>query len=241
MVKQRGKNQSYPSLTEAIARGAEATLKRARQAAKSGGGRAAIGRGQIYEIAGLNSNAAASYLQACSDGDEDIALEALARSTIVALKTDDRDEALRLASELASTNPNFLVESVILGETYTSMTLLGDALFVNGRLKDATLAYGKSLESQPGDPYASGRLALLHLTAGDVASATSLRDAFSMSPRFTDLENTIDLATSGLVVPTLDANTAVSMVSGDAAGRPFVVVGTPRRATAVARDGWAER
>ncbi|MDJ0643760.1 MAG: hypothetical protein QNJ15_13180, partial [Erythrobacter sp.] len=197
-----------------------------------------LARGQLLELAGYTEKAGDYYLQAMDDEDKSVRYEALARYVIIMLKLDRREEALERATELANLEPKFALKSVLQGEEYTSMALLGDAMAVNERIEGAKQAYEVALQILPEDPYVSGRLAMIHLTDGDVDSASKLNRAASNNPRYSSLSNMLRLAESGLVRPALEIDKVVSVIVVSPAGRPFDVGGV-RTADVVERGDWS--
>ena len=238
MFKTRGVVSSDADLANAFVSGVEATLARVKAADPA---HELVSLGQVYEIARMHDAAARAYGKAIDHADHNVALEALARYVIVLLKQDRRADALTHAEHLAATAPDFKVTSVLSGETYTSMALLGDALFVNERLDSAAKAYEQALKILPKDPYVSGRLALLHLATGQGDDAVKLIDAVERSPRYADLTNTLKLLRSGLIVGKIDRSSALAAVHVSMPGRPFRVEHAhtaPRTARIVERDDW---
>jgi tetratricopeptide (TPR) repeat protein len=222
-------------LASVFVSGMEATLARIKAADPA---HELVSLGQVYEIARMHDAAERAYGKAIDHPDHNVALEALARYVIVLLKQDRRADALTHAEHLAATAPDFKVTSVLSGETYTSMTLLGDALFVNERFESAAKAYDQALKMLPKDPYVSGRLALLHLAAGEEKDAVRLIDAVESSPRYAHLTNTLKLVKSGLLVGRIDRSSALAAVMVNMPGRPFRVE-QARTAHILERDDWA--
>lgn len=237
MFTARGVSKTDAALAASFVAGVEATLKRVKASARKAT-RAPLGLGQMFELARLHDDASRAYCKAMDDKDESVALEALARYVIVKLKEDRRAEALTHAERLAARDPVFKVTSVLSGEVYTSMTLLGDALFVNERFAGAEKAYQHALETLPGDPYVSGRLALLHLAQGEEKGAVRLGGPALTSPRYAELADTLKLVESGLVVGRISPAAAISLVVDVPAGRPFRVEQL-RTAQIVERDDWS--
>jgi Flp pilus assembly protein TadD len=198
---------------------------------------APVALGQMFEFAKLDEKAGAEYAKALDDKDQKVALEALARYVITLLKRDRRSEALSAAEQLATIEPEYTVTSVISGETYSSMTLLGEALFLNERLDDAEKAYIAALKILPKDPFVSGRLAWLYLATAKPKEAVNLSAAAAKSSRYQDLTNTLALVKSGMIVGHIDPQTAVGRVAAVMVGRPFWVGGS-RTASLVERDDW---
>ena len=56
----------------------------------------------------------------------------------------------------------------------STMTLLGDALRLSGRRKEAIDAYRTALQLEPDDAHSAARLAELYLLLGQVDNATAL-------------------------------------------------------------------
>lgn len=218
----------------AIMKGVEATLERVRERGVDD----AIAQGQVFELAGMPEKAGKVYLGALGGDDGRSACEALARYIIVLFRQDRRTEALESANRLAAIDPEFTMTSVVYGETYSSMTLLGDALFVNKRLDDAQSAYDAALKTLPGDSYVSSRMALLLLAKNETKSAIRLSRAVRESPRFADLHNMLKLGEEGLINLELSEDAAMTVVLASPAGRPFRV-GEARQAAPIARSDWS--
>lgn len=223
-------------LANELMTGVSATLERIRKALDNPDF-TPVGMGQVFEFLSQTDKAEKAYERALDHSDPDIANEALARYTVVLLKQDRRLEALRAAERLAARDPKFVITSVMTGESYASMTLLGDALFLNGRLEAAENAYDRALELLPDDPFVSGRMALLNLTQSKSSAAISFQKNAARSTRYADLVNTLELVNSGVIVGNIDPEAAISVVAGQAAGRPFRVEGS-RVASLVERNDW---
>ncbi|MBX7554404.1 hypothetical protein K1Y78_42335 [Streptomyces sp. tea 10] len=116
----------------------------------------AVACGKIHDIAGDHQVAEGFYREALRHSPE--SLEALARLVIVTLTRGDLAEGLALARQLEEANADFVFETIT-GKPVTTMTVLGDALRLNGELSRAKSAYETSVRLTQG----KDRHSLAHL------------------------------------------------------------------------------
>ena len=137
----------------------------------------ALACGKVREIANEHSVAEGFYRQALRLAPDD--LEALARLAIVVLKQGDTVEGLSLARQLEEADPGYVFRTIT-GKPATSMTVLGDALRLNGELSRANEAYQASVERTKGkDGHSLGHLADGLLRARRVDEATAVLEQFA--------------------------------------------------------------
>ncbi|MBN8501830.1 MAG: hypothetical protein J0M19_11830 [Sphingomonadales bacterium] len=227
-------DKSKALLAAEVSSGVSATLKRV---SALGDDAVALAQGQLFELADQDEWAEREYRKLIGDANADISAEALARYAIVLLKQNKHDEALAAAQRLAAAAPKLKVQSVVSGETYSSHSLLGEALFQEDRKDEAVKAFSAALKDLPGDPFVSGRLALLYLALDKPKEAKGLAGAAAKSSRYGDLANTFSLVESGVLVGRISAGRALASVAGVAVGRPFRVEGT-RLAELADRSDW---
>lgn len=228
-------DKSKALLASEVANGVGASLKRVEKQQDKA---ESLAKGQLFELADQDKLAEREYRKLLTHADQDVALEALARYAIVLLKQKRHDEALAAAERLAAKAPKFTVQSVVSGETYSSHTLLGEALFQQGRHEEAAKAFSAALKVLPDDPFVSGRLALLYLAMDKPKEATALAGAAAKSSRYGGLANSLALVEAGVLVGRISADRALAAVAGVAVGRPFRVGGT-RLAELTERADWA--
>lgn len=138
-----------------------------------------IARGKIREIAQQYQQAAISYQEALRHSPTD--LEALARLSLVRLKTGEINEGLTLARSLVAKDSN-LIFNTITGLTISSMAVLGDALRLNGEVSSAAESYEKSIRLSEGkDVYSAARYAAIKVEEGDLNAATATIKGFDQS------------------------------------------------------------
>jgi tetratricopeptide (TPR) repeat protein len=119
------------------------------------------------------------------------------------------------------------------------MTILGDALSLNGRVEDAVEAYRSAIKRSPKDVFAAGRLAQAYLSLGDAKSAFEQADKIASNPRFHSLTRLLRLGHETLaVLPRYDGKMA-ELIAVSAHGRPMIVNDQASTAPLVfAPTGW---
>jgi tetratricopeptide (TPR) repeat protein len=227
-------DKSKAQLANEVVDGVSASLKRVDSLRNKAD---ALAQGQLFELADQDKMAEREYRKLLAHADKDISLEALARYAIVLLKQKRHDEALAAAERLTAMAPKYTLQSVVSGETYSSHTLLGEALFQQGRHGEAVKSFTAALKVLPEDPFVSGRLALLYLANDKPKEATALAGAAAKSSRYAGLANSLALVESGVLVGRISAERALAAVAGTAVGRPFRVDGT-RLAGLADRSDW---
>ena len=221
-------------LANEVVNGVSASLKRVESLRGKADG---LAQGQLFELADQDKMAEREYRKLLTHSDKDISLEAQARFTIVLLKQKRFDEALAAAERLTAVAPKYSLNSVVSGETYSSHTLLGEALFQQGRQAEAIKAFSAALKLLPEDPFVSGRLALLYLATDKAKEAAALAGAAAKSSRYAGLANSLALVESGVLVGRISADRALASVAGVAVGRPFRV-DVARLAELADRSDW---
>jgi tetratricopeptide (TPR) repeat protein len=198
----------------------------------------ALARGKVFELVGYFVEAADSYNEALSYDRSNP--EATARLALSQLKAGNFDGALATAMSVAASEPGFQIKALATEERVSALTILGDALVANGRLKDASEAYQAARKISSKDSYAAGRLAEIHLANGEPKLAVELRRDFSNNPRFSSLNSLLAMeSTSAALLPRFTAESLIARLRGGVLGRPLLVDGQPRLASIVeGDDGW---
>jgi tetratricopeptide (TPR) repeat protein len=227
-------DKSKAMLASEVANGVAASLKRIDGLR---GDAVPLAQGQLFELADEDALAEREYRKLLTHADKATSLEALARFAIVLLKQHRHDEALAAAERLTGLDPKFTVQSVVSGETYSSHTLLGEALFQGGSHDEAVKAFTAALKVLPEDPFVSGRLALLYLAGDKPKEAAALAGAAAKSSRYGSLANSLSLVESGVLVGRISADRAIAGASRQVVGRPFRVDGI-RMAELADRSDW---
>lgn len=128
--------------------------------------------GRLWELTAMWGRAIEFYERAL-DVDPDYH-EATARLALTRIKARQRQEALRLASELVTRDPQFRFKTIKENLTISAFTVLADALRVNGAVDDAIRAYQEALRLETGDRHSAARLAELYLLEGRTDEASEL-------------------------------------------------------------------
>lgn len=198
----------------------------------------ALARGKVFELVGDFDAAVENYAHALSS-DENLHM-AQARLALAQLKKGDFQGGLNSAMKLAACKPEFLLQTLATDESVGAMSILGDALVLNGRLEDAEAAYQAARKHNQSDTYAAGRLSQLYLTIDQLHKAVELRPEFSSNARFQELSSILALAhTSNALLPSYSPEQLIAKISHSVAGRPLITGGSARQAQMVARDdGW---
>lgn len=185
-----------------------------------------LARGKLFEITKNHELSIASYRDALENGDH--MDEALARLVVVEIQAGKYEDALRSAVTLAGQAKPFTFRSLCLGEEYSPMTVLGEALLLNDRTDAAQEAFEKALDANAGDTFASGRLAYILLAKGENDAAAKLASSVSTSVRYRQLEPLLKLAATNTRMPFVKPSMAVSIASRSMPGRPITVNGDVR-------------
>jgi tetratricopeptide (TPR) repeat protein len=99
--------------------------------------------------------------------------EARAFLALAELQSGLAEAGLETAASLAFSTPDFTFKTR-LGLPTSAQTVLGDALFVNKRGREAISAYERAIKVEPHDQHALRRLASLYLTNGRASEAVGL-------------------------------------------------------------------
>ena len=182
----------------------------------------ALARGRIFQLAGYYSEATANYIEALRV--DPAADEAAARLVVVKMILGHFDEALGVATTLASRNSKFEYKESSSDQVVSAMTLLGDALAAVDRPNDAIEAYTAARESNPRDTFAAGRLAQLYLATGEPKRAVDQAEAISSNTRFAALARTLARgAERALFLPAIRPDGLAGMLRVSMPGRPVLV------------------
>jgi tetratricopeptide (TPR) repeat protein len=147
--------------------------------------------GKIAEIGHDLAQAQLLYVEALAADPN--CYEALARLAISYMKTAELPGALQCARKLVADSPTGLFHDLG-GVPISSFTVLADVLRLAGKSAEAKDAYQEALKHEPAKNYAAGYLAALHLTAGELAEALSLKDSILELARFDELISILGMA-----------------------------------------------
>jgi tetratricopeptide (TPR) repeat protein len=100
--------------------------------------------------------------------------EASARLAVNLIRSGRKAEALRVATDLVSRVPDFRFKTINGTLDISAMTILGDALRVNGDVDGAIEAYLQALQLEPDDLHSAARLVELYLIQGQPERALAL-------------------------------------------------------------------
>ncbi|MDB5937228.1 MAG: hypothetical protein JWQ01_4572 [Massilia sp.] len=214
------------------------TLEDAKGALTEPNAEGALARGKVFELVGNFEAAIESYSHALLM-DEELHL-ARARLALAQLKNGDFETGLVSAMKLAACQPKFLLQTLATDESVGAMSILGDALVLNGRLEDAEAAYEAARNHNRSDTYATGRLAQLYLTINQPQKSVELRPQFSSDQRFHELTSVLRLAeTSNALLPSYSPEQFIAKLTRAVPGRPLITGDHVRQAELMKRDdGW---
>lgn len=203
---------------------ADQLAKNALDASAAAGGDSAtalLARGKAFQLASYFEEAAQSF-EAAVAIDPNLS-EARARLAVVQMRASQPQRALATAMDLAQSEPSFLLHELTSSQAMSAMTILGDALSLNGRVEDALEAYRNAVKRSPKDMFAAGRLAQAYLSLGDAKSAFEQADKIANNPRFHSLTRLLRLGNETLaVLPRQNGNMA-ALLAVSAHGRPMIV------------------
>lgn len=151
---------------------------------------AVLAAGKIWEIAQAFSAARRDYLKALEIDSE--LLEAKARLALVELKMGRREEGLEHAKGLTREHGAFGFDNIS-GNPISSMTVLGDALRINGDGDGAIQAYRAALEVSDKDGYSAMRLVELLVDGNLTREAAKVAEKYAELPELASLSATIRL------------------------------------------------
>lgn len=120
-----------------------------------------LAAGMAFEIDGASAQAASFYGRACALDDQNV--EASARLALALLKLGKVKEGLVHAVRLAAYAPEFTFSSLVKHKPLSSQTVLGEALFLNGRFDEAETAFQAALKQSDQDGLAYSRLTLINI------------------------------------------------------------------------------
>lgn len=196
---------------------------------------ASLARGKLFQLAGYFEEAAQCFeaALACAPA----LSEARARLAIMQMRSHQPARALAVAMELAQRDPDFLLTELTSEQQTGAMTILGDALAVNGRVSDAVEAYKNAAKRSAKDVFAAGRLAQAYLSLGDAKSAFDQARMIPANPRFKSLTNLLRLGKESMsIMPRHTPDDMQSMMAVSAHGRPMTVNGVAATASLVRGD-----
>jgi tetratricopeptide (TPR) repeat protein len=220
---------------ESIAGQLISTLEEALKVIKTCTSEGQLARGKIYQSAGLLNSAVECYEAAAHVG----CLESLARLAISQLMLGNIEAGLDAAVKLAGINGDFRIQALSTNERISAMAILGDALLLSGREDAAASAYEAALKSERNESYAAGRLAHLLIAQGKGDKAIELRDVIGDNPRFSDLQNLLQLtAAEPFATPLVTLDRVRSTLIHAMPGRPLLVDGFARVAPSVYGTDW---
>ena len=211
-------------LADSLAKEMMNTLSDAARQAPGDDAAAALARGKIFQLASYFDEAITSYKSAMAlEHDQH---EAQARLAYVQSRAHRYESALATAMDLAQANPGFELKEMTSDQVTTAMTLLGDMLVRNKRVKDASEAYKVAAERYKNDAFAAGRLAQSYLVLGENQPAIDQIPNLTANPRFQALEKILILGMENeALLPKLNTDHMQKFVEVSAHGRPMVVDG----------------
>lgn len=197
---------------------------------------AALARGKVFQLSNYLDAAISSFQTALAREPE--LDEARARLAQVQSLAHQPENALATAMELVQSNPGYKLTEMTSAQTMTAMTLLGDVLVRNNRVKDATEAYKVAASRYKDDTFAAGRLAQAYLVSGQPQKAMEAVPSFASNPRFVSLQKILTLGRENeALLPKYSHDNMQALVSLTEHGRPMVVDGTSYVAPLVAGAG----
>ncbi|WFU25151.1 hypothetical protein QA649_02580 [Bradyrhizobium sp. CB1717] len=221
---------------ETLAANIAAVMKEIGPQLKSKSSIGSMARGKLFEITKNYELSITSYRDAVENDDQ--MDEALARLVIVELQAGKHEDALRSAITLAGRAKSFTFRSLCLGEEYSPMTLLGEALLLNDRTDSAQEAFEKALKANKNDTFAAGRLAYILLAKGENDAAAKLASTVSASVRYRQLEPLLRFAAKKTQMPFVKASMAITIAGRSMPGRPITVNGDVRVAGLSESPDW---
>jgi hypothetical protein len=221
---------------ETLATNISAVMKNIGPQLKDKSAAGSLARGKLFEITKNYDLSITSYREATESGGH--MDEALARLAVVEIQAGKYEDALRSAVTLAGQAKPFTFRSLCMGEEYSPMTVLGEALLLNDRTDSAQEAFEKALEANAKDTFASGRLAYILLAKGQNDAAAKLASKVSGSVRYRQLEPLLKMAATNTRMPFVKPSMAVSIASRSMPGRPITVNGDVRVAGLSQNPDW---
>ncbi|MGC1498082.1 MAG: hypothetical protein WA790_19915 [Sulfitobacter sp.] len=197
----------------------------------------ALARGRVLHHAGYKTDAAEQFELAIQLDEKNY--DAWARLILTSIGQNQPEKALDRAVQLAAKAPDYAMQETTSDEVVSSFTLLGNALVLAGRNKDAIEAYTSASKKCPKDTTSAARLAQLHLAAGNPAAAMDQAKVFKDNPRFADLSSILGLgAASTALLPEFNGRELADRIALDVHGRPLTIDGEARLAELSDDSAW---